>query len=64
MSGTLKHISGEPLRLTAAEWANIATIEAPEGPVKMGFSIGLAIHDRDPDAPLLTHDEYLTEKSA
>jgi hypothetical protein len=52
---------GEPMRLTAAEWLRVgdAKIEPPSGEAEMGFAIGEAEHERDPDAPLLTHDEYL-----
>jgi hypothetical protein len=53
-------ISGEPLRLTAAEWARIPKIEPASGPGLMGYAIGEARYqDRDPAEPLMTHDEYL-----
>lgn len=54
-------LTGEPLRLTAAEWARVPQIEAPSGPYETGFAVGEAAHDRDPAAPLMAHDEYLAE---
>jgi hypothetical protein len=60
-AGQLEHLAGEPLRLTAAEWARLPAIEPPSGPAVEGFAIAAAEHERDPAAPLLTHDEYLAE---
>ena len=50
-----------PLRLTAAEWAYVAAHEATgddAGP------IGTADLQRDPAAPLITHEEFLAEIKA
>ena len=60
-AGQLAHLAGEPLRLTAAEWARLPALEPPSGPAVEGFAIAAAEHERDPAAPLLTHDEYLAE---
>jgi hypothetical protein len=60
-AGQLEHLAGEPLRLTAAEWARLPALEPPSGPAVEGFAIAAAEHERDPAAPLLTHDEYLAE---
>ncbi len=56
-------IHGELLRLSAAEWARVGDVKlgAPEGPAVMGFAVGEAIHDRDPGARLMIHDEYRQE---
>jgi hypothetical protein len=59
--GQLEHLVGEPLRLTAAEWARLPALEPPSGPAVEGFAIAAAEHERDLAAPLLTHDEYLAE---
>jgi hypothetical protein len=63
-TSSIAWIVGEPLRLTAAEWARIPKIEPPSGPGLMGFAIVEAQHDRDPAEPLMTHDEYLAQKPA
>jgi hypothetical protein len=52
-------ISGEPLRLTADEWARVPTIEPAAGPCVAGYAVCEAQHDRVPGAPIMTHDEYL-----
>ena len=57
-------IGGDPLMLTAAEWARVPVIEPPNGPAVVGFSTDKAIHDRDPAAPLITHEQYLREIAA
>lgn len=54
-------LSGEPLRLTATEWARVPLIEPATGPGEAGLAVGEAFHDPDPSGPLMTHDEYLTE---
>jgi Protein of unknown function (DUF2635) len=56
-------VAGEPLRLTAAEWARVPELGPPDGPAVVGEGLATAeaIHDRDPAAPLITHDEYLAE---
>ena len=60
-AGQPEHMAGEPLRLTAAEWARVPEIEPPGGPAVAGFAVAAAEHERDPAAPLLTRDEYLAE---
>jgi hypothetical protein len=60
-AGQLEHVAGEPLRLTAAEWARLPALDPPSGPAVEGFAVAAAEHERDPAAPLLTRDEYLAE---
>jgi hypothetical protein len=60
-------IAGEPLRLTAAEWAAAgdAKINDPSGAAgETGFALAEGNPGRDPAAPLLTHDEYLAAQPA
>jgi len=56
----LEHLAGE-LHLTAAEWARMPPLETPSRPAVAGVAIAAAENERDPAAPLLTHDEYLAE---
>jgi len=60
-AGQLEHLAGEPLRLTAAEWARLPELDPPSGPAVEGFAVTAAEHERDPAAPLLTRDEFLAE---
>jgi len=60
-AGQLEHLAGEPLRLTAAEWARLPALNPPSGPAVEGFAVAAAEHERDPAAPLLTRDEFLAE---
>jgi hypothetical protein len=59
----MNFLGGEPLRLTAAEWARVPKIEPASGPCRMGFAMAEATYDRDPDSPLMTHEEYAAEMS-
>lgn len=56
-------LHGEPLRLTAEEWVRIPKLEQASGMASFGYAVGLFVAEanqaRDPDAPLMTHDEYL-----
>ena len=60
-AGQPEHLAGEPLRLTAAEWARLPALDPPPGPAVEGFAVAAAEHERDSAAPLLAHDEYLAE---
>ena len=66
-AGQLEHLAGEPLRLTAAEWARLLALDPPSGPAVEGFAVAAADPriksggERDPAAPLLTRDVFLAE---
>jgi hypothetical protein len=60
-AGQFEHLAGEPLRLTAAEWARLPALDPPSGPAVEGFAVATADQERDPAAPLLTRDEFLAE---
>jgi len=66
-AGQLEHLAGEPLRLTAAEWARLPALDPPSAPAVEGFAVAAADPriksggERDPAAPLLTRDVFLAE---
>ena len=66
-AGQLEHLAGEPLRVTAAEWARLPALDPPSGPAVEGCAVAAADPriksggERDPAAPLLTRDEFLAE---